>query len=214
VQRTELAASTPARAQGARPILVATGGLVASGKSTLARAAAALLGVAPLEADALREALLGRHPGDRAHEAAWARSFADGFTDEIYAALLGRARAELGRGRPVVLDGCFASSRSRAAARALAEEAGVPFLFLECRAASHVVRERLARRSREQGVAAADWLALEQALHASFEPVHELSASEHRVLDSGEPLESTLRALREILAERTASQPRPSEETR
>jgi predicted kinase len=201
VQRTELVASRAARAQSARPILVATGGLVASGKTTLARAAAALLGVAPLEADAVREALLGSHPDDRAHEAAWARSFAGGFTDEIYAALLGRARAELGRGRPVVLDGCFASSRSRAAARALASEAGVPFLFLECRAVPHVVRERLARRSREQGVPTADWFALEQALHASFEPVQELPAAEHRVLDGGAPLDSTLRALREILAE-------------
>jgi predicted kinase len=67
---------------GFATILVAVGGLVASGKSTLARELALKLGAERIDADHVRESLL---------DGRWVHSFDPGFEEEVYADLLRRA---------------------------------------------------------------------------------------------------------------------------
>lgn len=172
-------------------VLVATGGLIASGKSTLARCIAAELGAATVVTDRAREVLAKPLGGSatNGHEAAWLRQFAPGFTEEIYAAVLERARRELAAGRPVVVDGCFASRGLRAAARKLAREIRVPFLFVECRATPGLLRRRLVLRALEQDVDPAAWLGLLDSLLECWQPVDELDEAQHLVVDTAQPLD-------------------------
>jgi predicted kinase len=167
--------------------LVAVGGWMGAGKSTVARRLAQALGAELLEADALR--------GDLA-EAGFARALAPDFTPDLYRVLLERARSLLAAGRSVVVDGCFASRAERARARRLAAESGARFAFAECRAPEAVCRDRL--RGRE-AAGEPGWLELFQALLARWEPVDELPGDAHHVVDSAGP-EPRLDAVLDALA--------------
>jgi predicted kinase len=183
---------SPARA-GFAPVLVAVGGLVASGKSTLARALAARIGAEWIDADRVRESLLGGR---------WAHSFDPGFEEEVYAALLRRAEVLLDSGRLVLLDACFPLARQRVAARALAQRHAQPFLFVECRVSAETARERLAARD-----ALADhpgWEQIYRDLAAHWQPVCELAPDEHLVLETDRPFSENEAAFDARLALRSA----------
>lgn len=156
--------------------LVAVGGLIASGKSSVARRLAAQLGAELLCADEIRADLAERGAPD---------ALLPGFSRRLYPELLARARAVLADGGSVVLDGTFRSRALRAAARNLARECGVPFRFVECRAGHAACRERLRRRERAQG--RPGWLALFEHFLELWEAVDELPAEEHLMVDTSGP---------------------------
>jgi predicted kinase len=167
-------------------VLVAVGGLVASGKSTVARRLAEELGARLLCADELRQAL---------HQAGHTDAYLPGFSLRVYQEIMRRARSEIERGSPVVLDGTFRSRRLRAEARALARERAVPFRFVECRAAHEVCRARLRRREEESGESG--WTELFEHFLPLWEPAEEIPEAEHVVLDTSGPLQ--LAALEAVL---------------
>ncbi|MHA7063003.1 bifunctional aminoglycoside phosphotransferase/ATP-binding protein [Azospirillum argentinense] len=109
------------------PRLVAIGGLSGSGKTRLARALAPSLGASPgavvLRSDALRKRLFGIGETERLP----AEAYTPAVTERVYAGLLERARTALAAGHAVVLDAVHARPEERAAAAALAAEAGVRF---------------------------------------------------------------------------------------
>ncbi len=181
------------------PALVCVGGIIASGKSTIAAQIAEELDAPVVEADRTRKHMIGVAPRTPVHDKAWKGAYDPGFTEQVYAEVRRRARVVLDSGRPVVMDASFRSRPMRAAARALAEEAGVPFLFVECRADAAICRERLVRRRRETGVSDGR-LEIFEDFCARVEPVTELGARDHLVLDTSLPLEESVAALRERLA--------------
>ena len=129
---------------------VAVGGLVASGKSTVARAIARRLDAERIEADDIRHELLER-PAEILHEARWVRDLRTGFSDEVYRELLRRGGEVIDAGRSVVIDGCFPSAAWRESARRIALDSGARFLFVECRVPEAVSLERLSARDRAAG---------------------------------------------------------------
>jgi hypothetical protein len=180
------------------PSVVAVGGVIASGKSTVADALAAELGAPVVEADRTRKHLLGVAPTQRVYDGAWQGAYDPAFTERAYAEVLRRAAVVLDSGRPVVLDASFRTAAMRRAARELARARGVPFVFVECRAPREVCRARLAQRAREEGVSDGR-LEVFDAFVARWEPVTELPAGEHVVIDTTAPLEVNLAALRRTL---------------
>ena len=164
--------------------MIAVGGLVASGKTTLARGLAQRLGTVHVEADRERAALV--RSGSEPHGASAVQRFAPELEASVYAALVHRAEPIIARGAAVVLDGCFARASQRAAARALARRNGAPFLFVECRASAEATRARLAERDAGQG--GGGWTWLHSELARRWEPRDALAADEHVVVDtSAEP---------------------------
>lgn len=117
--------------------LFAVGGLSGSGKSTVARALAPGLDVAPgavvLRSDEIRKCLFGLAPTDRLGP--------EGYTAEVgarvYETLRRRAAEALAAGRSVVVDAVHAREDERTALEAVAQAAGVPFegVWLEAPAA-------------------------------------------------------------------------------
>jgi predicted kinase len=169
--------------------LVVVGGWIASGKSSVARAAGAWLRAPVLEADALRAEL---------EAAGCAEARLPGFSETLYPELLARAEPLLAAGRSVVLDGTFRARAQRVAARELALRHGAAFRFVECRAPREICRSRLGARGDPEQVRG--WLSLFDHFVASeWEPVRELAPREHRVLDTSRELEESLGALRSWL---------------
>lgn len=180
------------------PMLVCVGGIVASGKSTIADHLGAELGAPVVEADRTRKHMLGVAPSVHVPSGAWSGAYDPAFTERVYEELLRRASVVLGSGRPVVLDASFRSREMRRMARALAESCRVPFRFVECRATTEVSRERLARRDVEAGVSDAR-LSLLDDFRAHFEPPDEVAPGERVLLDTTRPVEDSLAQLRGIV---------------
>ncbi|HXX66148.1 MAG TPA: AAA family ATPase [Polyangiaceae bacterium] len=179
------------------PTLVCVGGIVASGKSTVAECVAGELGCPIVDTDRARRHLLGAsqdHPRD---EPAWQGAYDPAVTDRVYTEVLRRASVVLSSGRSVVVDASFRASSARGRARDLARSRGAEFRFVHCQAPPDVCRARLQRR--EAGPSEAH-LAMFDAFVASFEPVGELPAAELVEIDTTNPPARSAEMLRERIA--------------
>lgn len=177
------------------PTVIAVGGILASGKSTLADRLGLALGAPAINTDRVRKHMLGARPTDRVYEGSWAGAYDPAFTEQVYAEVRRAAAAVVESGRPVILDASFRSASMRADARALAERLGAPFVFVECRADPDVCRARL--RERAKGPSVSDGrLEIFDDFLAEWEPVTELSPSEHVVVRTDGPMDEAMRELR------------------
>jgi aminoglycoside phosphotransferase family enzyme/predicted kinase len=176
------------------PMVVAVGGGLAAGKSTLADALSARMGAPAINSDRVRKHMLGARPTERVYEGSWSGAYDPRVTEAVYEEVNRGARAVVRSGRPVILDATFRSRAQRARARALAEELGVPFLLIECRAASDVCRARLVERERAESVSDGR-LEIYDEFMARWEPVVELPPSEHLVVHTDRPMDGVLAGL-------------------
>lgn len=174
------------------PRVVAVGGPIASGKTTLAEALAERDGMAHVSADATRKHLGGLAHDERGDEAL----YTDAFTEHTMNELLRRADQVLLSGRGVVIDTTFRSRSLRERAHALADKHRAAFLMVECRVPEDLQRERL--RARTGGVSDAreellDRFAPDTGPDAG--PIDELPPSQHLVLDTSGPLDGLIAAV-------------------
>ncbi len=177
------------------PAVVVVGGVIASGKSTVAEHLGLEMSAPVIDADRTRKALLHVEPERRLDDPAWQGAYDPAVTVAVYAEVLRRAEVVLASGRPVVLDASFRSRGLRAAAHRLAEKGGLAFRFVECRADPSLCKARLAERASERGVSDGR-LEIFDAFCARFEPVVELPAAEYTLIDTARPLADSLKTLR------------------
>jgi aminoglycoside phosphotransferase family enzyme/predicted kinase len=188
-----------------RPLLpaavVAIGGQVASGKSTLAEHIARRIGAPVVSSDATRDFLLGAGVGVDSdgdldiHEVHWEEAYETGFARRVYTEVLRRASEVLTSGRPVVIDGCFRSREQRAQARDLARRCGRPFLFVEAEVDEPLQLERLTERAVRDGVPIEAWKEIADQLRAGWEPATELPSNEHLPLNTARSLDQNAESI-------------------
>ncbi len=136
------------------PSLVVVCGLSGTGKSTLAGALQRRTGFAHVNSDVVRKQLAGVPLRSRPGPALYTPEM----NARTYRTMLQLADSHLAGHRGVILDATFQRRDHRAAARAVAEERGVPFLLVESWCADDEVRRRLAQRSEAgEGPSDADW---------------------------------------------------------
>lgn len=180
------------------PRVFAVGGLIASGKSTIARELGALVDGPVIEADRIRKQLAGVEATVPLHDAAFTGRYDQASTDRVYAEQLRCAEVVVQSKRSVVLDASFRVRSKRASARELAERLGVPFTFIECAVDLETCRARLGERAKGASVSDGRVEVLDD-FAARFEPVTELPAEERLVLDTRRPLGESLATLRSVL---------------
>lgn len=173
------------------PTLVCVGGIVASGKSTVADALADDLACPVVDSDRTRKHLLAR--SEERRDAAWQGAYDPAVTERVYAEVLRRASVVLSSGRSVVVDASFHSSAMRGRARNLARSLSADFRFVQCLAPIDTCRERLANR---RGGPSDAHLGMFEAFATSYEPIVGLPDSEIVVLDTTKPLDACLGVLR------------------
>lgn len=188
---------------GARPPLVpasvvVVSGLVAAGKSTLADLLGLEVAAPVIDADRTRKHMLGVAATETATGGTWSGAYDRAFTDRVYEEMMRRGAVVLASGRPIVLDASFRSRALRARARDLARRFDVPFRLVECRAPEEMLRARLLAREHQASVSDAR-VDLLDAFKASWEPITELSASEHVVVDTSQDIARSMAMLRRRL---------------
>lgn len=178
------------------PRLLAIGGVIASGKSSVARALGTALAVPCINSDRLRKSLRGVAPTTSLQDPAFAANYSEETTEQVYAEMFRRAEVILASGRSVIVDASFRSAALRALARTSAARANVPFSLIECRAPAEVSRARLTERAKGASESDGRSEILDDFL-ARWEPITELAQGEHLVLDTGGTLERSLESLRQ-----------------
>lgn len=179
--------------------VIAVGGVIASGKSTIAKAIARELSAPIIEADRTRKQMLGVRPTTRVSDPSWKGAYDPAFTEEVYREMRRRGEIVLASRRPVILDASFRSRSMRRDAYALALRLGVPFIFVECRASRETCKARLAKREREGGVSDGR-LAIFDDFLTKVEPVDELEPHVHVAIDTERPEAETLAEIRSHVA--------------
>ncbi len=190
-------ASPAVRLRRSPLVLVAVGGGVASGKSTVAARLAPLLDAVHFGSDEVSNEM----PHGELD------AFSRKYENEIYAEVLKRAERGLAEGHSVVVDGCFSLAQERQGARAIALKHGAPFLFVECRASEATMRERLAARDAE--VSEPFWEVLADDLACRSEPVVELLQDEYRIVATDEPNDEVLEDVAALVRARRERIARP-----
>jgi aminoglycoside phosphotransferase family enzyme/predicted kinase len=170
------------------PPVIAVGGVIGTGKSTLARALGRATGRPVISSDRTRKDLAGIPATERAPDSAYSREFSRRTFDELFR----RGEIVVGSGRGVILDATFRGRDVRRRARELARAHGRRFLFVETVCDDATLRERLRRRAAGPSVSDAGEALLEP-IRAEFEPVTELDAGEHVRIDTSGPSEATVR---------------------
>lgn len=134
-----------------KPTLIMVGGLMGTGKSTLAEAIAEPLGATVVRSDVVRKRLMGVPETEHHFDAFGAGLYTPEITRQTYEAALAEARVALARGESVIVDASFSRRALRQEAARVAQEVGAESVFIECRCPEEIVRERLERRLQQEG---------------------------------------------------------------
>ena len=132
-----------AAALALRPRLVLIGGLMGSGKTTIADALGELCGIRVVHSDVVRKRLAGIEPEESVRAEFGAGPYTSEWTERTYTALLEEGRAELARAGSVILDATWSRQEHRRRARALATEREAILAIVECSAPAAVLEARL-----------------------------------------------------------------------
>jgi hypothetical protein len=161
-------------------------GLSGSGKSTIAEELKKLMNLQCYRSDVIRKKLFGLSPEEQVIVPFGQAIYTPAASDRTYEQLLLEARKEMSRGRSVIVDGTFGRLQHRVLAQKLAEELEANVIFIECRCAQSVLRQRLSARQEQKSISDARLLHLE-AQSQAFEPMDELWDSLHLPINTEQP---------------------------
>jgi predicted kinase len=133
-----------------RPALLVVGGLMGTGKSTIARALSQTLGWEWLRSDILRKELAQISPAEHRFEKFHQGIYSADFSRKTYPILFQQSLHLLNSGKSVILDASFQKQVDRQAAQALARKADADFLLIECQCSEGEIERRLARRAQKE----------------------------------------------------------------
>ena len=129
-----------------RPFLVATCGLIGSGKTTLAKELASKLGAVLVRSDSIRKLSLGLSPSEHRFEPFGEGIYSSEITERIYNLMMEIAGKVIKEYYPVILDGSFSKRWQRNLVKELSSELKIPYLFLYTKCPYELLLERLQKR--------------------------------------------------------------------
>ncbi len=183
--------------QIAPPRLVIVGGIIGTGKSTLARGLSQALGARWLRTDEIRLTEFAKY-----------RKAGQGFAGGIYSArvsnlvyqrLIERTQAFLRSGESVVCDGTFSQAIGRQTLRKLAKQRSASFHFFECVVPKAVALRRIAARYAAKSDISEAQPEHYDRMRSGFEPVRNWPKSDWTKLSDNRKAEETLKAAVAVL---------------
>jgi predicted kinase len=148
-------------------------GLSGSGKTTVSQALLEELGAVRARSDVERKRLHGLAAGARSRSGVRGGIYSAESTRLTYDRLAQAARDIADSGYRAIVDAAFLKRAERDAFRALAGDAGVPFLIASCEAPAETLRERVAKREAAASDASEAGVAVLESQLATSEPLGE-----------------------------------------
>ncbi|MDL1956794.1 MAG: AAA family ATPase [Candidatus Desulfofervidus auxilii] len=179
-----------------KPFLLATTGLLGSGKSTIANALAAKIGAIVIRSDAVRKHLLGVKPEKHLYAPFGKGVYALEMIEKVYDAIFEIASEVLRYGFSVIIDASFSKEKYREKVRNLAEKMNCPYWFLYCQCDEEIMKKRLAEREKMGKDISNGYLALFLEFKRNFEP---LTDPRHIVVNTAHPIDASVQAIVDIL---------------
>ena len=181
--------------------LVCFMGLMASGKSYMAKLLAGHLGWPHENSDRMRKKTAGIAVDER-HYDNWGRGLYDPLaTEKTYQALAHWAEPHLAMGQSVILDASFSRAGHRETMLELARKTGATPLFVEVWARRPVLEKRLAKRQAKARTVSDGRLELLDRQISSFEKTSHLLEQNLFKLDGGMPEQEKLNRMLDKLTE-------------
>ena len=177
-----------------RPILWVVCGLPASGKSTIARALAAVVDANVFRSDVIRKELFSDLPPPSDPEAYGMGMYSALASEATYERLFALAQEDLKKGKSVIIDATFSRASRLAQALRLATSRQATPVFVECRAAEATLAARLLERETEPSVSDARLIHLE-AFKKRFEPIAPAGNAIHILVNTENPPAACLRQI-------------------
>lgn len=184
-----------------RPLVIALGGVTASGKSHLAGALAAITGVEVMSSDRVRKELGGVPVAARAP----AEHYRPAVSRRTYRMLGTRAAAQVRRDGVAIVDATFRDLADRDAFRAGLGEQRRAAVFVECRAPRAVLLDRARARERQPERVSDATADLVDRHLAEWEPLDEVDPRVHLVLRSDRDVATVVDDLEAALDSRMAA---------
>jgi aminoglycoside phosphotransferase family enzyme/predicted kinase len=131
------------------PALVITHGFSGCGKTTLTQALLEQTGAVRIRTDVERKRLLGTGVRAAGPGPIDAGIYARQATEATYRRVAALAAEAIGAGFTAIVDAAFLRRWQRDTLRAVAAQAGIPFVLIDIEAREATLRERVARRARE-----------------------------------------------------------------
>ena len=128
-------------------------GLTGAGKTTIANAMAAEVDMKVISSDIARKKLAHIPTSEHRFEEFGKGIYTEEFTEKTYSEMIKQAEFFLKKGISLILDATFQKSKHRQAAAELAKKSGAKFHIIECTASDDIIRQRLEKRAKEEGVA-------------------------------------------------------------
>lgn len=174
-------------------------GLIAGGKSTLARAFAQEHSLACFNSDVIRKELAGMSPDSRQGSELNRGIYTPEFSRLTYDGLLERARSELLHDRSVVLDGSYHKRDERQRVVECATSCKASLFFILCQCDEKETRRRLDIRAKNPNAVSDGTWAIYQRRKEFFEFPDELSPASLLVFDTKKSVSELLHALNQLL---------------
>ncbi len=173
-------------------------GLIASGKSYLAEAWAALHNFVHLNSDRVRKELAGAAAANGRGAGADQGIYTPEFSRLTYDELLRRAADELRNGRSVLLDASYQNRGERDRVRSWAEKLNTPLHFVQCICPEEEVKRRLRLRDADPQAVSDGRLEILQVQKLRFEEPTELDESQLLTISTDRPVEVLMAELDKI----------------
>ena len=138
---------------GFRPCLILLCGLTGTGKTTIANVLAAEVDMKVISSDIARKKLAHIPTSEHRFEEFGKGIYTEEFTEKTYSEMIKQAEFFLKKGVSLILDATFQKSKHRQAAAELAKKSGAEFHIIACTASDDIIRQRLEKRAKEEGVA-------------------------------------------------------------
>jgi len=177
------------------PVLYVFFGMIATGKSTLAKAWARHKRLRSYNSDWVRKELAGIEPSANRRETIDSGIYSREFSQKTYKTLLEKAEACLQRGDSVILDASYQFISERQNLRILANNLHCQVYFIYCHCSEAEMKRRMTERERDPAAVSDGRWEIYLQQKKRFEPPAELSAAELVTIDTQAPLEKLVAGL-------------------
>jgi aminoglycoside phosphotransferase family enzyme/predicted kinase len=182
------------------PVLIAVGGIMGSGKSTLSKGLCERLDIEMIRSDQVRKEMAGLPAEEHIFVDYGSDIYSPEFTAKVYEEVVRRAVATANQGKSVIIDASFKTRAQRELAAEAALEAKVRFVLLLCFCSEENIRKRLKEREDREGEISDGRLEILSKQVKDFAPAESAPGVPTYTIDTDPPPQSCLAAAIDLMA--------------